>query len=82
MIIVDVANVGMHGGCGTLGLCRIVQDRFPDVQLITGGGIRDLHDLFMLADNGCNGALVSSALHDGWLTAEDIAEFCSAESES
>jgi phosphoribosylformimino-5-aminoimidazole carboxamide ribotide isomerase len=41
--------------------------------VLAGGGVRDLDDLRQLAEFGCDGALVASALHDGRLTAADVA---------
>jgi len=41
--------------------------------LLAGGGVRDPGDLRELAQLGCTGALVATALHDGRLTAEDVA---------
>jgi hypothetical protein len=32
-------------------------------------------DLHKLARHGCRAALCCSALHDGWLAPEDLAEF-------
>ena len=75
IIAVDLASVGMHGGCGTARLCRLMCQRFPEVQFCAGGGIRGMDDLERLEHAGCYAALVSSALHDGWLNAEHIEHF-------
>ena len=44
-----------------------------ELTLIAGGGVRGPGDLARLAEAGCDGALVASALHDGRLTALDVA---------
>jgi phosphoribosylformimino-5-aminoimidazole carboxamide ribotide isomerase len=44
-------------------------------QLFAAGGVRDAGDLDRLAAMGLAGALVASALHDGRLTAPDLAPF-------
>jgi phosphoribosylformimino-5-aminoimidazole carboxamide ribotide isomerase len=41
--------------------------------LLAGGGVRGYEDLARLADAGCDGALVATALHDGRLCAADVA---------
>lgn len=72
MIVLDLAEVGMNRGVHTLELCRHIQQRWPEVSLITGGGIRTAADLSALIQSNIYGALVASALHDGAITREDI----------
>ncbi len=72
MLLIDLATVGMHGGCGTDRLCRILHHKHPTVKFYAGGGIRNASDLETLAQHGCTAAVVSSSLHDGWLTKEDL----------
>ena len=72
VIVLDLSDVGMQAGPGTLTLCRRIRDMSLAVELIAGGGVRGLDDLKALADAGCDGALVASALHDGRLSREDI----------
>lgn len=71
LILLDLADVGVNQGVGTLELCRQIRDQHPGLQLVAGGGVRSLDDLGQLADAGCCAALVASALHDGRLTAAD-----------
>jgi phosphoribosylformimino-5-aminoimidazole carboxamide ribotide isomerase len=72
VIVLDLSDVGMQSGPGTLSLCRRIRDMSSAVDLIAGGGVRGLDDLKALADAGCDAALVASALHDGRLSREDI----------
>jgi phosphoribosylformimino-5-aminoimidazole carboxamide ribotide isomerase len=72
-IVLDLARVGVGQGISTNDLCRRIHSRFPDLDLISGGGVRDRADLRALADCGCRAALVASALHDGKLSASDLA---------
>lgn len=65
LIVLDLAAVGMHGGVPTLELCRTLRDRYPQLELTSGGGVRTSDDLRSLEEAGCDHALVSSALHDG-----------------
>ena len=41
-------------------------------ELVAGGGIRNRDDLIRLADAGCDGALVATALIEGRLTTSDL----------
>jgi phosphoribosylformimino-5-aminoimidazole carboxamide ribotide isomerase len=64
MIVLDVAQVGLGQGPGVLELCRQLRDRWPALELITGGGLRSPADLAPLRAAGCDAALVASALHE------------------
>ena len=72
IIVLDLADVGVGGGTRTLDLCRQITAATEMQTLIAGGGVRCTVDLKALADAGCQGALVASALHDGRLTRADI----------
>ncbi|WP_437186975.1 HisA/HisF-related TIM barrel protein [Planctomicrobium sp. SH668] len=71
MIILDVAKVGSHSGVATGALCHTIKKRWPDLVLWTGGGVRSLADLQKLSLDRVDGAMVSSALHDGLITPQD-----------
>jgi phosphoribosylformimino-5-aminoimidazole carboxamide ribotide isomerase len=75
MIVLDLADVGMGRGTGTLDLVRRLRTAHAQLEIIAGGGVRSVGDLHSLADAGCSAALVASALHDGRLCAEEIAQF-------
>ena len=70
MIVLDLAGVGSGKGPPTLELCRQIRSRHEVIELITGGGIRDQHDISAAADAGVDAVLVASALHDGSLFPE------------
>ena len=72
LIVIDLARVGMGTGID-LALIARVREAAPGLTLLAGGGVRGADDLARLADAGCDGALVATALHDGRLGAEDIA---------
>ncbi|WP_254513750.1 HisA/HisF-related TIM barrel protein [Anatilimnocola floriformis] len=72
LIVLDLADVGSGQGTSTLSLIRQFLARWPDLQIVAGGGIRGPADLRELQAAGIRGALVASALHDGRLTAQDI----------
>ncbi len=64
LIVLDLASVGTGDGPRTLDACRAIRDRFPKVELLTGGGVRGRDDVTRLADVGVDGVLVASAVHD------------------
>jgi phosphoribosylformimino-5-aminoimidazole carboxamide ribotide isomerase len=69
-IVLDLARVG--SGAGTdAGLIAELHAAF-DVQLLAGGGVRDVEDLRALRDAGAAGALVATALHKGVIGAREL----------
>lgn len=72
LIVLDLADVGTGQGTSTLPLVRQLLARWPDLQIIAGGGIRGPADLRELKAAGITSALVASALHDGRITANDF----------
>ena len=72
VIVIDLARVGTGTGLD-LGLIARVREAAPGLTLLAGGGVRGLEDLARLADAGCDGALVATALHDGRLGAAEVA---------
>ena len=67
LIVLDLSRVGSGIGLGTDDLCQELTRRYPDVEIVAGGGIRDRSDLGRLEAIGVRAALVASALHDGRL---------------
>jgi phosphoribosylformimino-5-aminoimidazole carboxamide ribotide isomerase len=65
VIVLDVAAVGLGGGCPTVGLCRQVRSRWRELEIITGGGVRSMEDVEAAVCEGVDRVLVASALHDG-----------------
>ena len=73
VIVLDLARVGTGQGIGTHAVCRELLARWPNLEVIAGGGVRDLADVRSLWDLGVQRVLVASALHDGRLRPEDLA---------
>lgn len=71
MIVLDLAQVGMGSGTGTVPLCRTLRSLAAELQIVAGGGVRGPADLDALARADCDAALVASALHDGRLAPQD-----------
>ncbi len=74
LIILDLSQVGNSEGVSTLELCRALRKSDDELEIVSGGGVRGVDDLWQMHQAGCNGALVASALHDGRLTPQDMAE--------
>ena len=75
MILLDLAAVGTGGGPAHLERCVSLKATYPGLELITGGGVRDLGDLQALRSAAVDGVLIASALHDGRITAGQIRDF-------
>lgn len=65
IIVLDVAEVGRSQGGATRELCQTLRTRHPEIQIVSGGGVRDLGDVARFADAGCDRVLVATALHNG-----------------
>jgi phosphoribosylformimino-5-aminoimidazole carboxamide ribotide isomerase len=72
-IVLDLARVGSGAG-PDVGLIAEIHAAFPDLELLAGGGVRDVEDLRALADAGAAGALVATALHAGVIGPRELAE--------
>lgn len=79
LIVLDLAQVGVGTGISTLTLCQSISERFPQVRLITGGGVRDENDLEPLDRAGIDGVLIASAFHDGRIGHEALARLSTRE---
>jgi HisA/HisF family protein len=73
LIVIDLARVGTGRGIDGNLLGRI-QSIARTATLVAGGGVRNWDDLVQAARAGCSAALVASALHNGRITAAEIAE--------
>jgi phosphoribosylformimino-5-aminoimidazole carboxamide ribotide isomerase len=72
LIVLDIAQVGIGQGVRTLDLCRRLTNQFPEVTVITGGGVRNVEDIRPLQAAGVSGVLVASALHNGGMDRRQI----------
>jgi phosphoribosylformimino-5-aminoimidazole carboxamide ribotide isomerase len=72
LLLLDLGRVGT--GCGVdLGLLETLRNRLPGIRLLAGGGVLTRRDLERMRDAGCDGALIASAIHNGRLSAADLA---------
>ena len=72
VIVLDLARVGTSR-LMDVGLIGDLRAAVADVVLMVGGGIRGFDDIERLAELGCDGALVATALHNGRLGRTEVA---------
>ncbi|MEN3280472.1 MAG: phosphoribosylformimino-5-aminoimidazole carboxamide ribotide isomerase [Solirubrobacteraceae bacterium] len=72
-IVLDLARVGSGAG-PDVALIAEIHAAFPDLELLAGGGVRDVDDLRALDAAGAAGALVATALHRGVIGPRELAE--------
>ena len=65
VIVLDLVAVGSRGGPSTSAVCRALRQAHPQLEIVSGGGVRNLDDTRSLLDAGCDRVMVASALHDG-----------------
>jgi phosphoribosylformimino-5-aminoimidazole carboxamide ribotide isomerase len=73
VIVLDLARVGSGAG-PDVRLIAEIHAAVPDLELLAGGGVRDVEDLRALGDAGAAGALVATALHRGVIGRRELAE--------
>lgn len=69
-IILDLANVGTASGISKY--IRELKIEFPELNLITGGGVKDYRDIKELKRLGFSGVLIASAFHNGSLGKKEV----------
>lgn len=72
LIVLDLAQVGVAEGVSTVPLCREMKREFPEIQVVTGGGIRHVEELLELKASRIDGVLVASAFHDGKIGRQEL----------
>src|SRR4051794_21745708 len=71
VIVLDLTRVGSGAGLD-VALIAELHASFGDLELLAGGGVRDLADLRALEAAGAAGALVGTALHRGVIGAREL----------
>jgi phosphoribosylformimino-5-aminoimidazole carboxamide ribotide isomerase len=69
VIVLDLLRVGSGAGVNASFLRQAIN---VDVDIIVGGGVRNITDLLELKALGASGALVASALHSGKIRVADL----------
>ena len=71
--MLDLARVGSGAGLD-IELIAHLHAAFADLELLAGGGVRDIEDLRALDAAGGAGALVATALHGGVIGPRELAD--------
>lgn len=74
LLVMELDRVGAEGGPGLQRLAAL-RAQAPDRRFFAAGGVRGPEDLQRLAEAGCAGALVATALHQGRLHPKDLDAF-------
>lgn len=77
IIVLDMAYVGCKRGLGTGPVCARLREAYPDLTLITGGGVRTVAHLEQLERLGVDAVLLGSCLHQGELAPGEISRYSS-----
>jgi phosphoribosylformimino-5-aminoimidazole carboxamide ribotide isomerase len=72
LLVLDLARVGVGAGVGTEPLLASIRQRYPQIELYSGGGVHALADLQRLKSLGLSGVLLATALHEGRITREEL----------
>jgi phosphoribosylformimino-5-aminoimidazole carboxamide ribotide isomerase len=73
-ILLDLARVGSEEGVDVAFLKKILE--CVDVNVLVGGGIRDINDLLNLKELGVFGVLLATSLHSGKINVKDLRRAC------
>ncbi len=73
LLALDLEAIGAGRGPTTMALCRELRAAYPELELLSGGGVRGVADLRQLAASGCDAVLLGAALYDGCLSPQDLA---------
>ncbi|MBA2225233.1 MAG: HisA/HisF-related TIM barrel protein [Thermogemmata sp.] len=74
LVVIDVARVGTESGVeGICALVRSIRQRWPEVEIVAGGGVRNPRDGQGLIAAGADAILVATALHRGRWNGSDTA---------
>jgi phosphoribosylformimino-5-aminoimidazole carboxamide ribotide isomerase len=71
IICTDISKDGMLSGPG-INLYKKIFKKFPKINIIASGGIRNLSDLKKLKKIGCKSAIIGKALYEGNLSLKDL----------
>jgi phosphoribosylformimino-5-aminoimidazole carboxamide ribotide isomerase len=71
VVAMNLDRVGSHAG-PDIELLQKLQQQSSVTNVYAAGGVRTGADLQALADKGIAGALIASALHDGFITSSDL----------
>lgn len=79
VIILALDRIGKETGVDGHGVAPLIR-KFQGMEILIGGGVRDIRDLKTLHEIGVAGALVATAIHRGTLSRDDWA-LCAGKAE-
>jgi len=76
-ILLDLLKVGSKEGFHNIynEVYDEIRKKFPNINLIIGGGVKSIHDLVLLRKKGMNGVLIATAFHDNLITQKELRDF-------
>ena len=75
-ILLDLVKVGSKGGCFDNEYVEI-RKKHLDIQILIGGGVKDIEDLQLIREHEFNGVLIATILHENIINPRDLQEFYS-----
>ncbi len=70
----DISRDGVMEG-PNFEMYKQILERFPDIRLLSSGGVRSLQDIEKLQEIGCYGVIIGKAIYEGKLKLEDLEGF-------
>ena len=67
----DIAQDGMLAG-PALELYSTILERFPKLELIASGGVRNMHEVDALEAIGCKVVIIGKAIYEGYISMTDL----------
>ena len=81
IILLDLAKIGSLRG-DSASYYEKIREKYPEIKLIVGGGIKDIKDISSLEQSGFEGGLIATAIHTGKITPTKIQSFLNQQSPS
>jgi phosphoribosylformimino-5-aminoimidazole carboxamide ribotide isomerase len=70
----DVGKDGLLQG-PAVGLYKKILETFPSLNLIASGGVSSMHDIDILYEAGCSGAIVGKAIYEEKISLKELTEY-------
>ncbi len=80
VLVLDLSRVGTGRGLGTEGLLARIREDHPGICFSVGGGISTMDEVNALRAAGAHAVLVGSALHDGRIGYQQLAQLTAEDS--
>ena len=71
IILLDLSKVGSKSGVFNKNY-DVIRRKYPDLEILIGGGVKNLNDILLLKKLGMNGVLIATVLHEGLIDLEEI----------